>query len=251
MDKIVLIGTSSLAAQTVDFIERYELFEIVGFTQNENFIKETSFMGKPVYPIENLESCVDKENVKLFCTASWYNHLNRIRKKLFDELKERDFTFANLVSPHALVYTDNIGEGNWVHDFAHIGYGTKIGNNNVFRMKCVIGHDSVIGNHNFFGVDSVIGGHDFYGDCNFTGLKALVFNRVAVGNRCVIGAGSALKTDLPDFSLCVAPKSFIKQCSEEKIESYITPQHLNRSVEEFDKMVKAQESLVKKSEEEQ
>lgn len=238
MDKIVLIGTSSLAAETVDFIERYQLFEIAGFTVNENCIKESSFMGKPVYPIENLENYIDKDTVKLFCTASWYNHLNRIRKKLFDELKEKGFTFANLISPHALVYTDDIGEGNWIHDFAHIGYGVKIGNNNVFRMKCVIGHHSVIGNHNFFGVDSVVGGHGYYKDCCFTGLKAMLFNRIAVGNRCVIGAGSVLKSDLPDYSLCVAPKSFIKQCDEEKIESYITPGHMNRSVEEFNKMIK-------------
>ncbi len=239
MEKIVLIGTSSLAAETVAFIERYQLYDIIGFTVNENCMKEDSFMGKPVYPIESLEECVDKATVKLFCTASWYNHMNRLRKKLFDELKEKDFTFANLISPNAIVYTDDIGEGNWIHDFAHIGHGVHIGDNNVFRMNCVIEHESVIGNHNFFGVASVIGGHDFYGDCNFTGLGALVFNRVAVGNKCIVGAGAALKDDLPDYSLCVAPKPFIKQCDEEKIESYITPAHLNRSVDEFNEMIKA------------
>lgn len=241
MEKIVLVGTSSIAGQTVDFIERYHLFDIIGFTVNENCIKETTFMGKPIYPIETLENYIDKNTVKLFCTASPYNHLNRIRKKLFDELKEKGFTFANLISPHALVYTDDIGEGNWIHDFAHIGYGVKIGNNNLFRVKCSIGHDTVIGSHNFFGVDSVTGGHVYYGDCCFTGLKAVVFNRVAVGNKCVVGAGSALKTDLPDFSLCVAPKSFIKQCDEEKIETYITPQHMNRSVAEFEELKKNRE----------
>lgn len=242
MEKLVLVGTNTLAAQTVDFIERYKLYEIIGFTVNEKYIKEPVFMGKPVYPIESLEKYVDKDTVKLFCTASWYNRLNRVRKMLFDQLKEKGFMFANLISPHALVYTDNLGEGNWIHDFAHIGHGVKIGNNNVFRMKCVIGHDSVIGNHNFFGVDSVVGGHDYYGDCCFTGLKALVFNRVAVGNKCVIGAGSSVKYDLPDYSLTVVPKSFIKQCDEEKIESYITPTHMNRSVEEFNDMIKSREN---------
>jgi len=241
MEKLVLVGTNTLAAQTVDFIERYKLYEIIGFTVNEKYIKEPTFMGKPVFPVEHLEDYIDKDTVKLFCTVSWYNHLNRVRKKMFDELKEKGFTFANLISPHALVYTDDIGEGNWIHDFAHIGHGVKIGNNNVFRMKCVIGHNCVIGNHNFFGVDSVTGGYGYYGDCCFTGLKALVFNRIAVGNRCVIGAGSILKSDLPDFSLCVAPKSFIKQCDEEKIESYITPAHMNRSVEEFNEMIKNKE----------
>lgn len=240
-EKLVLMGTGSLSYEVVDFVNRYDLFDVIGFTVNEKYINNTELMGKPVYPMENLENYIDMDCVKLFCCASWYNRLNSVRKKFFTEMKEKGFTFANLISPHALIYTNDIGEGNWIHDFSHIGYGVKIGNNNVFRMKNVIGHDSVIGNHNFFGVDSVVGGHDYYGDSNFTGLKAVVFNRVAVGNKCVIGAGSAVKNDLPDFSLCVAPKSFVKQCDEEKIESYITPQHLNRSVEEFNEMVKAQE----------
>ena len=34
-------------------------------------------------------------------------------------------------------------------------------------------------------------------------------------------------------------RDFIKQCDEAKIESYITPAHLNRSVDEFNEMIKA------------
>ncbi len=237
MEKLVLVGTSSLAAQTLAFIERYQLFDVVGFTVNEAYIKEPVCMGKPVFPIEELDKYINKENVKLFSTISWYNYLNRERKKVFEQLKQDGFKFANLISPNALVYTDDLGEGNWIHDFAHIGHGVHIGDDNVFRMKCVIGHDSVIGDHNFFGVDSVVGGHDFFKDCNFIGLRALIINRVAVGNKCVIGAGTVVKKDLPDFSLCVADNSFVKQCDEQKIESYISPKHMQRSVEDFNKLV--------------
>lgn len=236
MEKLVLVGTSSLAAQTLDFISRYQLFEVVGFTVNRTYIKDSIFLGKPVFPMEELGDYINKNDVKLFSTISWYNYLNRERKKVFDLLKNEGYKFANLVSPHALVYTTELGEGNWIHDFAHIGHGVKIGDDNVFRMKCVIGHDSVVGNHNFFGVDSVVGGHDFISDCNFIGLRALMLNRVFVGNKCVIGGGTVIKRDLPDFSLCVADNSFVKQCDEEKIESYISPKHLQRSVEEFNKL---------------
>lgn len=236
MEKIVLVGTSSLAAQTLDFIERYQLFEVIGFTINESFIREPVFLNKPVFPIEELDKYIDKNIVKLFSTVSWYNYLNRERKKIYDILKNMGFKFANLISPHALVYTKDIGEGNWIHDFAHIGYGVHIGNNNVFRMKCVIGHDSIIGNHNFFAVDSVVGGHDYFEDCCFVGLNALIHNRVVVGTKCVIGGGAIVKRDLPSFSLCVADNSFVKQCDEEKIETYISPNHLQRSVEDFNKL---------------
>lgn len=237
MKKLVLVGTSSLAAQTLDFVERYQLFDVIGFTVNEAYIKEPVFLGKPVFPIEELDKFIDKENVMLFSTVTWYNYLNRERKKIFDQLKGAGYKFANLISPHALVYTNDLGEGNWIHDFAHIGYGVHIGDDNVFRMKCMIGHDSVIGNHNFFAVNTIVGGHDYFNDCCFVGLSALVHNRVVVGNKCVIGGGAIVKRDLPDFSLCVADNSFVKQCDEEKIESYISPKHFQRSVEDFNKMV--------------
>ena len=236
MEKLVLVGTSSLAAQTLDFIERYQLFDVIGFTVNEAYINDPVFLGKPVFPIEELDKHIDKDNVKLFSTVTWYNYLNRERKKIFDLLKASGYNFANLISPHALVYTKDIGEGNWIHDFAHIGYGVHIGDDNVFRMKCMIGHDSVVGNHNFFAVNSIIGGHDYFNDCCFVGLSALVHNRVVVGNKCVIGGGAIVKRDLPDFSLCVADNSFVKQCDEEKIESYISPKHFQRSVEDFNKL---------------
>ena len=237
MEKLVLVGTSSLAGQTLDFVERYQLFDVIGFTVNEAYIKESVFLGKPVFPIEELDKYIDKNNVKLFSTVTWYNYLNRERKKIFDQLKRAGYKFANLISPHALVYTKDLGEGNWIHDFAHIGYGVHIGDDNVFRMKCMIGHDSVIGNHNFFAVNTIVGGHDYFNDCCFVGLSALIHNRVVVGNKCVIGGGAIVKRDLPDFSLCVADNSFVKQCDEEKIESYISPKHFQRSVEDFNKMV--------------
>lgn len=237
MNKLVLVGTSSLAAQTLDFVERYQLFDVIGFTVNEAYIKEPVFLDKPVFPIEELDKYIDKENVMLFSTVTWYNYLNRERKKIFDQLKGEGYKFANLISPHALVYTKDLGEGNWIHDFAHIGYGVHIGDDNVFRMKCMIGHDSVIGNHNFFAVNTIVGGHDYFNDCCFVGLSALIHNRVVVGNKCVIGGGAVVKRDLPDFSLCVADNSFVKQCDEEKIESYISPKHFQRSVDDFNKMV--------------
>ena len=237
MEKLVLVGTSSLAAQTLDFVERYQLFDVIGFTVNEAYIKEPIFLGKPVFPIEELDKHIDKNSVKLFSTVTWYNYLNRERKKIFELLKGEGYKFANLISPHALVYTEDLGEGNWIHDFAHIGYGVHIGDDNVIRMKCMIGHDSVIGNHNFFAVNSIVGGHDYFNDCCFVGLNSLIHNRVAVGNKCVIGGGAIVKRDLPDFSLVVADNSFVKQCDEEKIESYISPKHFQRSVEDFNKMV--------------
>ena len=79
-----------------------------------------------------------------------------------------------------------------------------------------------------------IGGHVICGDCCFFGVNSTVFNRIVIGNKCVIGGGAVVKQDLPDFSLCISADSFIKQCTEGKIEEYISPNHVKRTLEEFD-----------------
>ena len=111
MEQIILIGTSGLAKEIVNFIDRYHLFEVIGFTVNHAYIKDNEYMGKPVYPIEELENYFSANEVKLFSTVSWYNYLNRVRKQKFDELKAKGYSFANLISPHAMIYDSpkNIG----------------------------------------------------------------------------------------------------------------------------------------------
>lgn len=236
MDQIVLVGTGSLATEITQFIEEYKLFEVIAYTQNKSYIKAESFMDKPIYPIEELDRIVSTDNVQLFSTVSWYNYLNRVRKEKYEEMKKMNFRFANLISPHAIVHTDELGEGNWIHDMCLMGYGAKLGNNNIFRSYVSVGHYTQIGNHNTFTPKVNIGGHCMFGDASFIGMSAVINNRVVVGNRCVVGSGTVVKKDLPDFSLVVANDPFIKQCTEEKIEQYISPKHVKRSVEEFEKL---------------
>lgn len=236
MEKLVIIGTGGLAGEIVDFIERYQLFEVAGFTVNEAYMKDSTYMGRPVFPIESLEKHYGTDEVLLFSSVSWYNYLNRVRKEKYDELKAKGYSFANLVSPHAMIYTEDIGEGNWFHDFAHVGYGVTIGNNNIIRMHTTVSHYTILGDHNTLTSGTRIGGHVICGDCSFFGLNSTVFNRVRIGNKCVVGGGAVVKEDLDDFSLCVSSNSFVKQCSETKIEEYISPRHVKRTVEEFNEI---------------
>ncbi|MBO4909065.1 MAG: hypothetical protein J5476_07270 [Lachnospiraceae bacterium] len=238
MDRIILIGTGKLSEEISSFILKYNLYEIEGYAVNRKYLNGTCYMDKPVYAIEDLEQIYNPRDIKLFITASWYNYLNRVRIQLYDELKQRGFSFANVISPYASIHSKSIGEGNWINDYVYLGYKSEIGNNNIFLSKVSVDHYSIIGNHNSLISGTSIGGHVKCGNGSFFGLNSTVFNRVMVGDKCVIGGGAIASQDLEDYSLCVAPQSFIKHCSEEKIEEYISPKHLNRTVEEFEIITK-------------
>ena len=226
MEKIIIIGTGNNSKEVAAFIRRYNLFEIVGYAVNKKYLKENEYEGLPVYASEDLEQCVDKRSVLLFIGIAWGQRLNQVRKDIFDELKAKGFSFANLIAPQAVVMSEKTGEGNWFHDFCYVSHDTQIGDNNEFRAFSTIGHYTTVGSHNHFS-KCTIGGATKIGDCNFVGMQAIVYNRVNVGNKNFIGAGTIVKKDLGDFNVVSAVESLRTQLTERQIEYVVSPSGKN------------------------
>lgn len=212
-EKLVIVGIGSLTPNIVDFVKRYDLFDIVGFSVDKKYIIE-EYDGLPVYPLEDIEKYINKDEVKIFISISWYNYLNKYKKEKYDYLAKRGFHFANLVSPTAQISTKHIGEGNWFCDYSYVGYDAVIGNNNVFGTFCLVGHNSIIGHHNALVGRSTIAGDVNIGDRNYFGLCSTVFNELSIGNCCIIGGGSVVNRSLPDYSQVFVPESKYRKGTE-------------------------------------
>lgn len=233
-EKLCIVGAGHLANEIVDFIRHYDLFDIVGFTVNKDRIADDHYLGVPVYPMEELESFIDKNEVKLFIAISWYHNMMGLREEKFNELKGRGFTFANVISPRAFIWSDNIGEGNWICDNVYIGYQVTIGNNNVFRACCDVQHYSVIGDNCFIADMSMLAGHVTLRDRCFVGISCAVHNKVTIGEKCVVGGGSVIKKDVPAYSLCIAENATIVQRDVQSIEKYVSVKRLAKGTDKND-----------------
>lgn len=213
MDKLVIVGIGSVTPDIIHFVNKYKLYEIVGFSVDKKYLVP-KYRELPVYPLEELELYVNKEEVKVFVAISWYNQLMKFKREKFDDLKTRGFHFANLISPLASINTEDIGEGNWINDFCVIGSYVKIGDNNIVRSLSVIGHDTIIGNHNTLSGRAFIAGDNIIGNQNYFGINCTVFNRLKIGSKCIIGGASVCKVDLCDYSIVTCPSSHYKVGSE-------------------------------------
>ena len=229
-EKIVIVGTGSASSEIISFIERYDLFEIIAFSQNEDRMTETVYHGAPIYPLEKLEDYIDKENTKLFLAISWYHRMNSLKRRMFEALKARGFSFANLVYPSADIYTDDIGEGNWFCDHAYISYGCKVGDNNTFLPYSFLGHYSDVKSHSIIGARSNVAGHVTIGNQVYIGIGATIFNKISIGDKCLVGGGAVVKRHLPDYSLVVVPDCIVKQKDSDSIEGYISLDHIKKTV---------------------
>ena len=201
MKNLIIIGTSTTSIHVYKFVKEYNLYNVLGFAVDRDYLTEDFFLGLPVYAIDELDYKIDKENDLLFVAILW-NKLNLDRKETYDRLKNKGFRFANLISPTAKVRGNLLGENCWVHDFVIVQNDANIGNNVLLMAYTLIGAHCEIGSHCFFGAKSTIGGGCKVGSQTFVGINATIFDDRIVGDKCIVGACTAIKRDLLNYSVC-------------------------------------------------
>lgn len=219
-EKIIIVGIGTNARHAFEFIQMYDLYDVLGFAVTKEYLDSDSFMELPLYDVEKLHTVIPCD-FKVFVALLW-NRLNSDRRKLFELCENMGYKFANLISPHAIIRKSSaIGRNCWIHDFAIIQNNTIVGDDVAIMAYSLIGADCHVGSHCFFGARSLLGGGSTIGQQSFVGLNATVFDDTTIGDKCIIGACTAVKRNVPSFSKYITSSDniVIKQYSEEEIES--------------------------------
>lgn len=116
-----------------------------------------------------------------------------LRKKIYEELKQRNIKFYNLIAPYVSI-SDSciIGEANVFAATTSVSVNVDIGNCNVFNGGVIVGHDSKIGDLNFFGPRSQVLGNVKIGNSNQIGANAILLPKCKIGNNNKIAPLSAV-----------------------------------------------------------
>jgi sugar O-acyltransferase (sialic acid O-acetyltransferase NeuD family) len=199
--KLILFGDSAFAEIAYEYFTHDSEYEVVAFTVSKAFLKQSTLMGLPVLPFEEIENHFPPAQYEMHI-ALVYNQINRVRKKFYNEAKAKGYTLANYISSRAFVWRnvkwgDNvfIFEDNTVQPFVTLGSNVVLWSGNH------IGHHSVLGSHLFISSHVVISGFCNIGDACFLGVNASVGNNINIGKDCIIGSGALIVKDIPDASL--------------------------------------------------
>lgn len=217
--KLVIVGTSTNAEHVYQLVVQYDLYEVLGFAVDRKYLTSDRFLGLPVYPLEEIEQYVDVNETEFFIALLW-NRLNADRRDLYNRLKARGLHFANIISPRASIRGRIEGDNCWIHDFVVIQNDAVIGNNVAIMAQSLIGSHVVIGDHCFLGNKSTVGGGSVIGTQTFVGINCTVFDGTTVGDKCILGACTAVKRNVPNYTVVKTSSEIVmKQLSEEEIES--------------------------------
>lgn len=227
MEDLIIVGTGDRSKDVKNFVERYKLFNIVGYACSKEYVESSKkkLPNENVYFLDELDKYFDKSSIKLFVAISHFQYLNRDRRNIFNRLKNDGWHFATLIFPTATLASTSIGEGSWIMDDAYIGVDVIIGENTVVGVKSVIAHYNKIGNHIYIAPNSTILGNVDIGDSCFVGSRSLIFNNVKVGEKCLIGGGTIIKRNLPSYCHIKLPDDvvIIRQFDSESIEMKLIP----------------------------
>jgi sugar O-acyltransferase (sialic acid O-acetyltransferase NeuD family) len=214
MKKVIIFGTGKIAEVAFYYIQQNKEYDIVCFTVESEYIKESLKFGKPIVPYETIET-VYPPNQYFFFAPCGGDKLNKFRERIYNTSKALGYKFISYISPDAKVCTDNIGENTFILENNVIQPYTKIGNNCIIWSGNHIGHHSTIEDHVFLTSHIVISGMCTIGEYSYIGVNTSIKDNTIVAKNTVIGMGSLINKNTESYNIYIgSPAKILKPCDD-------------------------------------
>ncbi len=206
MAKVIIFGTKDFGLLAHFYLTNDSDHDVYAFTLNREYIQESTFLGLPIVPFEDIETSYPPHDFRLFIPISPQN-VNGLRAERYREAKSRGYDCVSYISSKAIYYDTPVGENCFIFENNVIQPFSEIGNNVIIWSGNHIGHHSRIRDHCFIASHVVISGHVTIGEYSFLGVNCTIRDGVTVGARCVIGAGALILHDTEDDGVYRGAKS--------------------------------------------
>lgn len=206
-NRLVIFGTGDIAELAHTYFSTDSTFDVVAFTVDREFHKETTFCGLPVVPFEDVQRLYPAAEHAMFVALS-YTRLNALRRDKFLAAKAMGYRLASYVSSRATVLNNGaVGENCFILEDNTVQPFVRIGDNVTLWSGNHIGHHSQIADHTFIASHVVVSGGCKIGEMCFIGVNATLRDHIEIGARCVIGAGALLLSNAADEGVYLGPET--------------------------------------------
>lgn len=195
MAKLVIYGTGPMAALAHFYFTQDSPHRVVGFTADRATLTETSMLGLPVVPFDEVERHFAPRLHAAF-VALPEGRLNTPRAELVEEVHAKGYAVASYLSSKASHWSGLRLEDNcFILEQVTIQPFARLGRNVVLWSGCHVGHNARIADHAFIGAQAVVSSAAEVGEGCTVGANATIGERVRIGRESVIGAGCLVRTD--------------------------------------------------------
>ncbi len=184
--KIVIIGASGHGKVVADIAQKNG-YEIIGFLDDDNSIKEIcgfSVLGK-------ISSVANYKNECEFVIAIGNNHIRQVIAEQYD------VKWATLIHPTAVLGMEvEIGEGTVVMANTVINSSAKIGKHCIINSGAIVEHDNYLEDYVHISPNATLAGTVCIGRKTHIGVGVCVKNNVMIAKDVVVGVGAVVVRDI-------------------------------------------------------
>lgn len=209
-DSIVLIGGGGHCKAVIDVIEATGKFQIAGIVDTKDKVGQTT-NGYKIFATDDALPQLIKTYKHFVITVGQIKN-NKVRVRIFDQLKSLGATLPTIISPLAYVSPRaQVAEGTVILHKALINNAATVGVNCIINTGAIVEHDAIVGNHCHISTNVTLNGTCAVADHSFVGSSTVVSHGVKIAEYNVIGAGSVvLNNTLPHHTLVGNPAKTIK-----------------------------------------
>jgi sugar O-acyltransferase (sialic acid O-acetyltransferase NeuD family) len=196
--RLLLIGAGLGATQVLDIVEHDRDQAAVGIVDDEPERWGEAVAGVPV--VGGTERVDELFASGAFDAAVITISTSIAARTRFRELCEKhDVPLANVIDPTARLASEvELGAGNVVCAFCHLGVGTVVGDNNFLSAYNSFDHHSRIGDDISTGPGCMTSGLVEVGSRVRMGTGIYVEPKLSIGDDVVVASGTVLVTSVPD-----------------------------------------------------
>jgi sugar O-acyltransferase (sialic acid O-acetyltransferase NeuD family) len=207
MKKLLIFGTGKIAEVVYYYAKEECGFDVIGFTVDESFVTDDSFLNLPVIPFHKVEQTFPPSEYCMFI-AIGYHDLNKVREVKCKEAIEKGYELVSIVSPYTRVPANvKIGKNCFVMPPSIIHPCSVIEDNVFVWSGAIVGHHSIIKSNCWLTSGCNISGNVTVGENTFLAINATIAHSVLVGKNCFIGANALIIKNLDDEKVCIAESS--------------------------------------------
>lgn len=194
--KLLIVGAGELAMIAYEYFTYDSEYEVVGFAVEREYLDAESLYEKPIVAFERMQEKFSPALYEVF-VAIPASQLNRLRTRLYHEVKAKGYVCATYISSHAFVWRNaKIGENCFVFENNTIQPFVEIGNNVILWSGNHIGHRTVIEDNCFLSSHVVVSGYCRIGESCFLGVNSTFNDHVTVARDCIVASGSLVSKSL-------------------------------------------------------
>lgn len=191
MTRVIVFGTEQTAELAHYYLMNDSSFEVIGFTLSEDYIKENTFNGLPVYPYEKLDTLISTDGTKLFA-PTMASRVNHLRYDILQTGKKMGFSFISYLSSKATILSKDIGDNCFILEDNTIQPFVKIEDNCMIWSGNHIGHHSTIKHSSFITSHCVISGNCKIGPYCYLGVNSTIRDNICLEEGTMVGMASSV-----------------------------------------------------------